>query len=94
MQGVAFQVYFSVIEDGGVGLQVCIRELGRINIDLSRFSIDQCLAGGVLGNDGFFLGLLPSHHDCGAHSRHLLLTVDLCNEVMDDVVKCFVQNIG
>lgn len=93
MQWISFEVYFSVIEDSGIGLESCICKFIGINYNLPRL-FSHGLAGGLLGDSCFFLGPLPSNHDCGAHSRHLFFAMDLCDEIMNNIVKGFVQYIG
>lgn len=64
------------------------------NPDVVRISAIQFTGFMYAGCLRFFFGFLPDEHHRGAHPSDLFIAMDFGNNVMDDVVKGFVEDVG
>lgn len=90
---IALEENFSAVEDGCIRLHAHTRKLLGVENNFS-LCIGRCLAGCFLRHDCILLRLLSGKNHCGPHARHLLFAVNLGHQVVDDVLECFVQDVG
>jgi hypothetical protein len=93
LHGIALEEDLSAVENGCVRLHAHTRELLGVENYFS-LCIGRGLARCFIRHDCVFLRLLSGKNHRGPHARHLLFAVDFGHKVVDDVLECFVEDVG